>query len=379
MNYSFLKDIDKYIKENNLLQAGMYFSTRRLPYFYRQAIIEEMAKSNPDYKLDDQCQFVYDNNGNLVLLLTFNNMKTSLVITDSYGEFLEFPNSDFKFTKIKAETIYNKACYFELRNRKWKFFLEKIKEKDPSINDKSARQFAFELTEDYIKDVSENGSIVNFARPNEQLQSMASAVKYYANYLNELYLENQEYEKNQQKVIYFEQDEPEKDGPRRQKGQGNKIERKNEIIPSDERLDILQKLGPVYAIEAENKNNADRYFCLLYVVGNGEYKMVAEPKSGERYTKVIHFKPEEGMPVSSILENAILKYLSLSEKDFAQSSSTIRINHTSFDSFRSAISYAITLDSSEYKPAPYVKINAQTTDPDILEHQEKKNEQGPLL
>ena len=125
MNYPLLENIDKYVRENGIGTQEVYVSTKRLPRALIEAATKEISKDGIEYKIDDLFIVTYDNNGNLALVLTFNNSKTNLLITDTL-ENLDFPNKNFKFTRIKSNKIFSKAKRIEWIEKKIYLSYEKL-------------------------------------------------------------------------------------------------------------------------------------------------------------------------------------------------------------------------------------------------------------
>ncbi len=376
MSYPLLKNIDKYVKENGIATQEVYVSTNRLPVALKEAAIRELSKTGIEYKLDNLFIVSYDNNGNLSLILTFNDAKTNLLITDT-PENLVFPNASFKYTRIKSDRLFRKAQQIEWVNKKEYLLYERL-------YDKYMRKYEEYLEKAVTEEEKENRKQLVFRKKNEfksllrdqlellsggkepdidldsktlfnkQLQSLESVVEQYMSYINNETIEREK-EESHSEVVYFTPEEPE--GSIRRNGSpiGKVLlkERKNRVMGANYRFQIIKELEPILnkvAIpsvkvkvygESEYEDDIDNmYKCSLFSLGDDEYKLVMEPFNGIKYTKVAYFV-YRGELTDEVLNNIIRKYVSLNTEHVRQLTNLVRIGHTSPETYYNELRYAI--------------------------------------
>jgi hypothetical protein len=208
----------------------VYISTKRLPVSLIEAATKEVSKNNASYFIDKTCVLTYDDYGHICLVLTFNNMKTNILITETTDN-LSFPNPNFKFTRLRPSNIFRKAQRIEWINKKvyesyHQLYDKYIKKYEDSINEaptekeKSKREVRLlkkkkefrDLLRDQIEFLFENNSITaDYEKKtvfNSELHRFENAAKQYIEYINNEYIESKKKKTNN--VVYFtpEENEP---------------------------------------------------------------------------------------------------------------------------------------------------------------------------
>ena len=379
MYYPLLENLDNFIRENGIATKEVYISTKRLPHTLIEAAAKELSKNGRDYSIDDTCVLSYDNGGHICLVLTFNNMKTNLLITDAIDN-LRFPNPNFKFTKVRSSNIFRKAqriewidrkvyaSYHELYNKYVKAYEdyanEATTEKERITREtrllKKKREFR-NLLKDQIEFLFESNSITadygSSTTFNQELKKFENTAIQYISYLNNEYKESKK--KNVSSVVYFT---PEENIPsERRSGAPSSIyigehERKNAVLAANYRDQIVESLNPIMTkvaisdtqvgtINDTKLSNGDdldsMYTCSILLIGQDEYKLVMEPFNGTRYTKVAYFT-YHGVLDNDIIDDIIKKYISMNNKHILESNSIIRIGHTTDEAYTNSLLYAIT-------------------------------------
>ena len=110
--YPLLENINKFVEENGISKSFVYVSSKRLPKYIVEVAVQELSKTGDACMIDDTCILSYDKKGHLTLILTFNEGSKRLVITDT-KDLIEFPDKNFKYSRMRSDTIYKKAKRLE--------------------------------------------------------------------------------------------------------------------------------------------------------------------------------------------------------------------------------------------------------------------------
>ncbi len=383
MFYPLLENIDKYVKENGIATKDIYISIKRLPTSLMEAASKELERFGRNFTIDDTCVLTYDDNGNLCLVLSYNNMKTNLLITNA-TEDLSFPNPGFKFTKVRCFNIFREAQRMEWINRKvfsshkelYNKYLKKYEdaiEKASNTEERNKLLYEFynkkkelrSILRDQIEFLFNSNSIaVNLNEEsilNKELERFENVAKQYIKYINDEYIESKKKQHNND-IVYFTPEEKEyipRSGESSSKLYlGEPQERKNVVLASDYRDEVIDLLNPIMTKIAipsvktgvyvspyvdDGLDVDSMYTCSLIEVGNNEYKLIIEPFNGMKYTKVAYFTTEDEM-TSDLFDEIIKKYISLNEKHVSESKAIIRIGHTTRETYENEIWYSITKD-----------------------------------
>jgi hypothetical protein len=405
MEYDLLKKIDEFVKEKGISTTETYISTRRLPRFLVEAAIRELSKNGTEYRIDDTCVIAYDKNGYISLILTFNNGKTSLLITDT-TENLSFENPNFKFTKIRSQNLFKKARRIEWVERRVhasfnQLYGKYIKKYETSItetdNEKEAEKRKVRLVKkknefknvlrDQIEFLLESGEVEpDFEKESsltQELQRFENAAKQYIEYINNEYIESKK-TKDKSNIVYFEPEEPE--GLSRRSGEASgslyvgEQERKNVVLASNFRDDVITELEPIMTKIAipnvitgtyvssyvSEEDQIDKmYTCSLIALGNNEYKLIMEPFNGMKYTRVAYFT-YDGEMTDEVFTAIIKKYISLNQYHVLSSPSMIQISHTSRDAYMNAIWYSV-LKDKKLSCHKYFMDKVDSMTPEVIE------------
>lgn len=368
MEESFLKKIDRYIKENGIPFKDFYFKASGFPQYFKKAVMAELNFINSIYNnvVDDTYTFSYDNNGNLVFICTSNNEKTKLVIYDSNEDIsLDFPCtllSMRKFLEILVLEKYLRQDAFKIQSLVNRSSVSNRGEKDfLSINLENV------LLDEVRKTCHKNNiDILNLADCSETLDKVTKDVIDYIDYLNKEYIKTKELD-----VVYYTPTESETNivkteptiiDPKESK------ERLNDIIPTSDRDDFLVGLpGLNYACAAaSSKSEKPTHMCYVYQLENGESKLILEPFSGEARTKIVSFISDD-LLTPETASNLIKYCLELSDVETKEAENIVRVNHTNMESFKKTILYSLTKDAQKYQCSTYTKYNIDNSVPVYLE------------
>lgn len=396
MEYSLIEDVDNYIKENGLIEDTLYFSINRLPNYIRKVLIEEGSKSSIKSKIDPFVIYYYDKNKEPAIIVTFNEGKSSLLITNS-KEHYEFHNEDFKFTKIKEKTIYQKSALKEVRNNIGKKIELNTEALFDSVDSELIRKHTLSTLDIIENELLKGDKVFDYSNIEKDLRGLSDHIKAYAlemdrRYKEEVdyneimdYLDEQERQKNEEenKIITFYKDDSStaihsiNNSNASRSYNISSTERANDIMNIYDREKLLIKFFPLYRNWAKCNNNEEDYACYLYPLGINEYELILEPVNGEKYTKLIRFNTDDR--VSKMDFNKIAeKYLTLSEDELLHSGFCARIAHTSKEVYDNSISYALTFDDN-YQISQYLKLNIDSLVPDYIKLQELSNENQKTL
>ena len=124
--------------------------------------------------------------------------------------------------------------------------------------------------------------------------------------------------------------------------------RVNNIISLDERKNILEAHNPIFrrkARQTETKEATDLYY--LYRINNKVYMVIIEPTSGESYTKMIGVYDRWFLDKKEF-DGFVEGYLQMTEKEMLASDEIVRTSHTTLETFKEIIDYALTGESHIY-------------------------------
>lgn len=404
MSYPLLENIDKFVKENGISTNEVYISSKRLPLALIEAATKEISKNGARYKLDDTCIITYDNEGHLALVLTFNDGKTNLLITDT-NENLTFPNPNFKFTRIRSANILAKAKRLDWINRKvyesfGKLYSKYLKKYEDSIKEapnetekrkredrllKKRNEFRSILHDQIECMLVDEGVSVDYDKSsafNKELERFESVVEQYIAYINKEYIESKKKKVNND-IVYYTPEEG--DGLPRRSGEvitpEEEQERKNIVLPSDFRDSVIEELHPIvtkvavpavetrtYGSSESITDTADRlYTCSLIRVGEDEYKLIMEPFNGTKYTRIAYIKTSAEI-TDEMVNTFIKRYLSMNSEHVLATPSMIRIGHTTDEAYMNSVWYAILRDK-RIKCRKYFMEKVDSLVPEVFEKQ----------
>ena len=365
MNSTFLQELERYFKENNLIIPALYVSRKRLPAFFRKAIDNYLAYNTPNARPDDYVEFGFDSNGNFVMIATYNMNKNRIVIHNDRKDIIKFEDPNYRYAAVDINHIISGACKIGYNYK----LVNDIKAKLEGLDDHQKAYYARAIRDMLMGEEYGLYGSINPQIIEEELSASLPIIEAYASYINDEYLHSKEEHKEQ--VVYYESNEIFHEKKGRPVSKSPQVERKNEIIPIEDRLSVLASFGPLDQIEAICTSNEDHYYCFLYPTGLNEYRMIAEPVNGNRQTRVFSFVAE-GIDKSQLLSYAVTKYLPLTHEETLYSNFAIRSNHTTMPSFKNTIGFIITLDDKSYKTGPYIKDSLLLSSPDKLTIEENQ-------
>lgn len=119
--------------------------------------------------------------------------------------------------------------------------------------------------------------------------------------------------------------------------------RVNPEILVDDRMEILNSNSPKYVIEASDLKSDDdsiSYVVYFYDIKNENYRLIAEPVSGLKYTKVMYIKDCKDCTLDEIAE-VTQDLLGLSRKEITDAKDITRHSHTDINRFEDLINYLL--------------------------------------
>ena len=132
-------------------------------------------------------------------------------------------------------------------------------------------------------------------------------------------------------------------------------ERKHDEIPFELRKHVLDKFESEYEFDAQASNTKSSYSVKVYKVKNIKYKIVMEPKEGNKYTKVVHLNKD----LLSLGEarNIVIDSLQLDRDQISQTPNITRHSHTNLEEFKKLIEYIATNNDNDIRYSTKIKID----------------------
>lgn len=346
--FSILKEIHQYIVEN-----GIPFKNIRVSYTYfskyvNQAILELVrgASLNNEFELGPREYTIqYDNQGQIYLLATDRVEHVNVVICrDPSSLDLDYPHATFSEKRVIRD-----ACECKRLDDFRQMIREILIEED--INPRNRVELENKILNktaisDYKRLKEEGRSILDMVDYEDSLRDTVTNLKKYIDYLNQKYQE----EVISKEVMYgisYREPTPDSDifkrGPR-EFGYKPTKDRKNIVMGAEERIEILERYPYVYKDYAFTANNKEiDYMVYLYNVRENEFVMIMEPYNGMKYTKVVILHKNN---ISRDEFNGFVKeYLELSNNEFALRENGARTSHTTIDTYKKSMKYAILGDN----------------------------------
>lgn len=358
---NLLIQLDEYIRKNGIPFKIVFINSNYFPEYFNQAINREIKRiSSDDSVIDKEYAITYDENDNLCLIATAaskrkrNAIKTRLLLSNDIKNI----KVDIPCTRMYWDKIFKRACsgkYLEKEREEIEKILEtsmpnipknKLIEISSRCMDVLAKRTAKEMNE-------RDTSFIKELKAKQDFEDTLSKITNYINYLNKEFIESTKLD-----TITYTPAEPDKiiTEPRTYSNSQIAEERKNYILSVEERKEVLEKVQPMYVCLARRSDTNDiSALCYMYNIGNGYYKIILEPYSGEGYTKVIAIHCEQEMS-RELFDEVITKYLEYSNLETIQADNIVRLSHTTIDTYNSAIGYALTANLS-LKISPYTKSN----------------------
>lgn len=353
--YSMLQKIDEYIKENGIPFKEITFSYTYLDPYLDQVITSRIRKiTGNDFNMGCLSYTLkYDNSGNLCLIANSNDDKSTFIIFDkSKTNKVDLPGS---FNACGEKTIIEEAAMLKylyddrllIRNRLYEMY------PDISISDRviAENRILEDLMKVVFRELKENDErILKKVHYKDLYVENTNRIIDYIEYLNDAYQNDLKFAKlkeEEHKVMYgICYSEPESDTVTRKNFDNNGYnyghkEKKYPVISFDDRYQILESYPYLYREYAYTTDRKEITFMnYLYNIGNNKYLLVMEPYNGVRATKIAIFESNETITREKFNE-LIRFYLQLSYIEALEEKSLIRSNHTSLETYKKNIDYAI--------------------------------------
>lgn len=353
--YSMLREIDKYIKENGIPFNGVVFSYKYFDPYLDQAITNKIRNICGDHFNTGCLKYTlkYDEDGNLCLIATSDNGKSTLIIYDRKStDRVSFPG---KYYACSEKEIVEEAAMLKYLEKDRLLIRNRIYEMYPDISLTDRVKLEYKLMNDLVysmfKDFRSKGEhILSKVHYRDLYVIDTHNIIDYLEYLNDRYQielkeekEKEEEHKRMDGVCYSEplcDMVPRKNTDSVTYSVGSR-EKVNPIISFDDRYHTLEKYPYVYREYAYTTDRKEiTYMNYLYNIGVNKYLLVMEPYNGTKYTKMAIFESEKEITRERFVE-LIKYYLQLSYADGLEEKTLIRSNHTTIDTYNKIIDYAI--------------------------------------
>ena len=350
--FSFLDEIDKYVKGNKIPLKKLEFSYTYLPEYINQAILNEMRKVTEHFECGTPTyELAYDKFNNLCLLVKDINGEN---IT-AFAKNRETISFDYRTINRSEVDLIKYACalkYFEDRRMKIRKVIEEKYGEFPAIDKVKCE---YRLMQEFIKKYCyKNQAFYNIIMDRIDYETpLMDSVEKITSYIDYLYDNSKDKkvevvgDKTTSGISYREpikelvfRKEPVKIfGPAR--------ERINEVIATDLRFAVLESFPYIYRDYAYNYFNKEiSYMAYMYYLGDNKYIIIMEPYSGKKYTKIVGITDDEEMTKQKFI-NYVKYYLELAKHKSLENDKIVRIGHTSFSQYEIKIKYAIASLSDE--------------------------------
>lgn len=340
MYYSFLDEIDKYIKEKGIPFKNIIVNYSYFPDVINQVILDQLRKSTSFFELGvEEYILEYDKIGNLYLHAKDKKCVANVIISNCNNL-----SVDFSFGGISEKRLLEEAYMLRTLEEERMAIREDIKKMDLSLKDKvllENKRVRKMATNNYYRLRNSGISILDLVDYQEELEECVDKIKKYIDYLNKMYQEDVTKNNDVMKGICYL--EPKKDTViRRDKGvtSDKSKERINPVIEASARLEILDSYDYLYKDYAYTNDSREiSYMNYLYEIDDEMYVLIMEPYNGIKYTKIAVFKYEEMN--EEVFREAVKSYLELSASEFMMCEGTSRSSHTSLNTFRGIINYTL--------------------------------------
>ena len=345
--FSFLNEIDKYIKENKIPLKRILFSYTYLPNYINHAILYEIRRFTDDFELGcSTYELMYDKNGNLCLLVrdSANRKKIAFAMdekTISLG---------FKVVKRSEKRLIKDACMLRYYDE-YRLRIRKAINKDygdyPEIEKiKCEYRLMYQLIcKKYREEPEFYHGIINKVDYITPLMDSVEKITSYIDYVYDISTIKPEpvvKKETRQGISYREPEKEvliERSAPNFTFGPNK--DRINDVIATDLRFSVLESLPYVYRDYAYNVFNKEiNYMAYMYHIDSDRYIIVMEPYNGTKYTKIVGITDSEEMTKEKF-DSYVKHYLELSKHKTLNSDNIVRISHTSFSQYERKIKYAI--------------------------------------
>ena len=334
-----MKEIEKNIANENIsLEKRIWFYINALPKYYNQAITYLLREEYQDYTLVAPYKYTlnYDDKGKLYIDARGTDDSYRLLI---YSEDSIKNSSEKEFgKKVTDKEVYKLACNFKFLSKEILEYAEEksrnipIRERIESYTKK--QKILIDRTDERLKELSYTILDVPSASNKEELEQSKNII---LGNIKNIY-----YNKKDNEMVYISYKEPESDiTTRERKNNERRVynERINDIIPFEERKEVINKMDIKYTCSAysENEGEINNYG---YLIENQENLpiLIIEPVSGLGYTKVVYLNEDYELSAEEFGE-VCKYYMELTNNEFYNCSGTVRFNHTSKEEFINNLKY----------------------------------------
>ena len=298
-----LKKIKEWAKENNFpFYSIVYKIDSNFPKAFIDSLKSYISSTNPDYN-------------------EIKNLKDFTIIFDKdknvYFEFVIGVNTRIHI--LENDVLYNDlAPSNKIKEEK---FIKDVKFRDSS--------YLFNQLQTLPSDVRKR---IKLQKIEEILEKITNNIIDYANYCLE------ERKKLIEKIYFTESDSAKNNARNNIK---NKVYQKieSETIPFEEREKVLDSYNAEYEFEAQANNTDSSYIVKVYNVKRKKYKIVMEPKEGNKYTKIVHIDKEK-LSLGEVKE-IVINALQLNRDQITQTKNITRHAHKSIEEYRKLLEYVI--------------------------------------
>lgn len=344
--FYFLDKIDNYIRDNGIPFRNIEIDSDYLPLYFNYAIlckIRKLGLYSFDLMWPSKYILTYDDDNNLYLEAIGSDCRTRLFVysTDGYENASDV---DYR-TKISDYQLYKEACVIKYNKKIQDEMMKKINAKysDKSVLDKIKELYDITSVINHEYTFLMGERIASTADYIKEMDKASDSIIAYINYLNTVYKDNL-LEYDREKLVTVNFTIPDNDTVIRKNGDGTgngSRERINKVIPTNDRVRVLNSFDYDYYCLASNGSNSKiDYYCYLYRNYDDIPILVIESYSGINYTRVIYLKRGYNYSKEEF-SNLCKRYLELSNCDSFQTGRVIRFNHTNIEDFNSNIKLVI--------------------------------------
>ena len=364
--YSMLETIDRYIRDNNIPFNEIVIDYDKLDSYFDQAITDRLRKICGDYFHMGSLVYTlkYDDNDHLCLIATANKGRNVYVIYNKNET--QIVNLPGKFYACSERAIVEDAAMLKYLEEQRLFIRKAILRTNPNISVTDRVKVEHSVMEDLKHDtfskLSNEGMNISTLVDYDSIFSLnADRINEYIKYTNDAYQAHLERikEKNaeEEKMHGISYTEPDVVSVPRVNHvpYSPSREKVNPIMSFASRNAILEGYPYIYREYAYVDDSDDiTHMAYLYLVGYNKYMLVLEPYNGVKYTQMIIFERSYEVTKEEFIK-LVKYYLELSYADSLKDDKIVRTNHTTLDTFRSNLDFAINGISSKLYNAYYKK------------------------
>lgn len=320
---NFLEQIKQHIESNGIPFKNIFISANYFPKEFNEAAVNKLRGNSKNVSEITNYQIYYEN-GQIYLIATAENNISKLIILESNFKYNDelYLIQGFKTQEFHIIHEANRILEYNYINAKKLLYNHKLLD---SVN-------------------------IEPLQINDLLDKTAKDIKDYIDYLNNYYNEN--IKKNSNHEIIFASKEAANTGITRTTPTytGIKKERKNPIIPLDERNEIFMEQNPVYQLYAKDLNNRDDHVCYVYENENiNKYIVIMEPVKGISSTKAIAVDNLD----EEFIDKTVKDILEIPPHELSSKKIVIILNHTTKEKFKNDTKLLTGKDGIKMTPSKY--------------------------